>query len=155
MPFLNRSVYRAWNVIIASYILPDLTTTIHLSVLKQKLILILGPLVSKNHWLHQMKNMMRGSLPEMALLILLRQLIGHLSIVQRLMRQLRHPCSWEIIMLMAWSIWKCWNGWIFDNLPPTVEGSRAFLRKELIHLLLRIKPGVSENLVSWMQSVQL
>jgi hypothetical protein len=42
---------------------------------------------------------------------------------------------------MAWSIWKCWNGWIFDNLPPTVEGSRAFLRKELIHLLLRIKTG--------------
>jgi hypothetical protein len=26
--------------------------------------------------------------------------------VQRLMRQLRHPCSLEIIMLMVWSIWR-------------------------------------------------
>jgi hypothetical protein len=58
-------------------------------------------------------------------------------------------------MLMAWSIWKCQNGWIFDNMPPTVEGSRAFLRKEIIHLLLRLKPRVSENLVSLMQYVQL
>jgi hypothetical protein len=56
---------------------------------------------------------------------------------------------------MAWSIWKCRNGWIFDNMPPTVEGSRAFLRKEIIHLLLRLKPRVSENLVSSMQYVQL
>jgi hypothetical protein len=47
MSFLDRSVYRAWNVIIASYILFDLTTVIHLSILKHKLILI-----SKNHWLY-------------------------------------------------------------------------------------------------------
>jgi hypothetical protein len=52
MLFLNRSVYRARNIIIASYVLSDLTTTIHLSVSKQKLILILGPLVSNNHRLY-------------------------------------------------------------------------------------------------------
>jgi hypothetical protein len=62
MSFLNRLVYRAWNVIIASYVLSDLKTTIHLSVLKHKLILILGPLVSKNYWLYHKTHVDCGSL---------------------------------------------------------------------------------------------
>jgi hypothetical protein len=45
-------VYRARNVIIAGYVLSYLTTTIHLSILKQKLILNFEPLVSKNHQLY-------------------------------------------------------------------------------------------------------
>jgi hypothetical protein len=62
MLFHNRSVYRARNIIIASYVLSDLTTTIHISVLKQKLILILGSLVSKNYRLHNKTHVDCGSL---------------------------------------------------------------------------------------------
>jgi hypothetical protein len=51
IPFLDRSIYRAHYVIIVSYVLSNITTSIYLSILKQKLILIFRPLVSKNHWL--------------------------------------------------------------------------------------------------------
>jgi hypothetical protein len=52
LPFLDISVYRARNVIITSYVLSNLTTTIYLSILKKKLILIFWSLVSKNHRLY-------------------------------------------------------------------------------------------------------
>jgi hypothetical protein len=75
--------------------------------------------------------------------------------VQRLTRQLRHPCSIEIIILRIWSIWKCRNGWLFDGIPPTIERCRRFLGEELQNLTFRLKPCVVEILLSWIQSVQL
>jgi hypothetical protein len=42
-------MYRARHVIIVSYVLSDLTTTTHISILKSNLILNFGPLVSKDH----------------------------------------------------------------------------------------------------------
>jgi hypothetical protein len=62
MSFLDRSVYREQNVLITSYVLSDLTSTIHVSILKQKLILIFGPLVSKNRRLYHKTNVDCGSL---------------------------------------------------------------------------------------------
>jgi hypothetical protein len=43
IPFLDISMYRARNILIVSYVLSDLTSTIHLPILKQKFILILDP----------------------------------------------------------------------------------------------------------------
>jgi hypothetical protein len=43
---------RAHYVIIVSYVLSDLTTTTHFSILKLNLILNFGPLVSKDHRLY-------------------------------------------------------------------------------------------------------
>jgi hypothetical protein len=45
-------MYRARHVIIVSYVLSDLTTTTHFSILKSNLILNFGPLVSKDHKLY-------------------------------------------------------------------------------------------------------
>jgi hypothetical protein len=45
-------MYRARHVIIVSYVLSDLTTTTHFSILKSNLILNCGPLVSKDHRLY-------------------------------------------------------------------------------------------------------
>jgi hypothetical protein len=45
-----------------SYVLSDLTTTIYFFILKQKLMLIFGPLVSKNHRLYYKTHVDCGSL---------------------------------------------------------------------------------------------
>jgi hypothetical protein len=76
-------------------------------------------------------------------------------VVKRLTMQIRHDCSLEIIVLMGWSIWKCRNGWIFDNIPPTVEGCRKILVDELKLLIFRLKSHIAENLVIWMQTMHL
>jgi hypothetical protein len=31
----------------------------------------------------------------------------------------------ELIVLMTWGIWKCRNGWIFENTTPTVETCKS------------------------------
>jgi hypothetical protein len=49
----------------------------------------------------------------------------------------------------------CRNGWIFENIPPTVEGCGRFLREELKLLLFRVRPHIAEDLVTWMQSAHL
>jgi hypothetical protein len=75
--------------------------------------------------------------------------------VIRLKRQLRNDSAIEIIMLPAWCIWKCRNGWIFENEAPTVIGLRLLLAQELRLLQYRVKEEIAENIVQWMQSVQL
>jgi hypothetical protein len=55
-------MYRERYVIIVSYVLSDLTTTIYLSILKQNLILICGPLVSKDHQFYHKTHVNCGSL---------------------------------------------------------------------------------------------
>jgi hypothetical protein len=75
--------------------------------------------------------------------------------VIRLKRQLRHDSAIEIIILYAWCIWKCRNGWIFKNEAPTVIRFRLLLTQELRLLQYRVKEEIAENIVQWMQSVQL
>jgi hypothetical protein len=52
--------------------------------------------------------------------------------VNRIKRQLHISWFMEVIVLMAWSIWKCRNGWIFENIPPTVQLCRELFKKELL-----------------------
>jgi hypothetical protein len=73
---------------------------------------------------------------------------------QRIKRQLHTPCVMEIIILVAWSIWKCKNGWIFQNIPPTIERCQNFLQ-ELKWLQHRVKPDLSQNLSVWLDSDHL
>jgi hypothetical protein len=75
--------------------------------------------------------------------------------VSRLKRQLRHSCALQIIMLSAWSIWKCRNGWIFENEAPSIDIFRRSLAKELRLLQFKVKEDLAENLVQWMHSVHL
>jgi hypothetical protein len=65
--------------------------------------------------------------------------------VKRLTEQLGHNCAMEIVILMAQSIWKCHNGWIFYNIPPTIERCRGLVAQEL-KLLRRLKPCIAQNL---------
>jgi hypothetical protein len=78
-----------------------------------------------------------------------------LRVVMRLQRQLNMIGAMEVIILMSWSKWKCRNGWIFDNILPTVERCRSLIAHELKWLLLRVKPATSQSLCSWMESVLL
>jgi hypothetical protein len=55
-------MYRERYVITVSYVLSDLTTTIYFSILKQNLILICGPLVSKDHRFYHKTHINCGSL---------------------------------------------------------------------------------------------
>jgi hypothetical protein len=41
--------------------------------------------------------------------------------VRHLIRQLNIEGAMEIVIIMAWSIWKYRDGWIFENIPPTIE----------------------------------
>jgi hypothetical protein len=54
-----------------------------------------------------------------------------------IIRQLHVQGALEIMILMTWSIWKCHNGWIFENNPPSIERCGALLSQELKWLHLR------------------
>jgi hypothetical protein len=61
----------------------------------------------------------------------------------------------EIVILMAWSIWKCRNEWIFENRPPSIQRCRSFLSEELKWLLLRANQSLANSLSSWMLLMSL
>jgi hypothetical protein len=65
--------------------------------------------------------------------------------ISRLIRQLRHTCALEIIILSAWSIWKCGNGLIFENEAPSVGIFRGSLSKELRLLQFRVRADLAEK----------
>jgi len=52
--------------------------------------------------------------------------------------QLGVPFFMEIIILMAWSIWKSRNDQIFRQLQPSFHGAKQFFKEEFQLLLLRI-----------------
>jgi hypothetical protein len=75
--------------------------------------------------------------------------------VKQLIEQPRHNCAMKIVILVAWIIWKCRNGWMFYNIPPTIERCRDLLAQELKLLQHILKPCIGQNLESWMHSVHL
>jgi hypothetical protein len=71
----------------------------------------------------------------------------------RLKRQLNMSGALELVILMSWSIWQCRNGWIFNNIPPTIERCRGIFLQEVKWLLLRLKPSTSQIICSWLERV--
>lgn len=45
----------------------------------------------------------------------------------------------EIIIVMCWTIWKAKNDWIFCQVTPNLQLSKANFREEIHLLSLRIK----------------
>jgi hypothetical protein len=41
-------------------------------------------------------------------------------------RYVKGPCFSKIVILACWSIWKQRNGWIFNNIRPTLEAGRLY-----------------------------
>jgi hypothetical protein len=70
--------------------------------------------------------------------------------VARLKRQLNIGWAMELIMIMAWSIWKTRNGWIFENKPPTVSGCKALFEQEMLLVCHRMKPEVAQSVRQWL-----
>ena len=75
--------------------------------------------------------------------------------VVRLKRQLRLPCAMEVIILMAWSIWKCRNDWIFENIPPTVQNCRAFFKQEMLLVIHRARSRFKDVILQWLDQLML
>jgi hypothetical protein len=61
------------------------------------------------------------------------------QIINRIRINLGVPFFMEIIILMAWSIWKTRNDWIFNNIDPSVEDCRIRFISEFKLLLHRVK----------------
>jgi hypothetical protein len=65
--------------------------------------------------------------------------------VNRIKKQLPHQWAMEAIIVMSWSIWKCHNGWIFENVPPIVLLCQQMFKKELHLVCHRLKPDLAER----------
>jgi hypothetical protein len=67
-----------------------------------------------------------------------------------LKQQLNVPFFIEVIILMTWSIWKCRNGWIFENLDPTVQHCKNEFKKELLLVIHRAKGKYDSTILDWL-----
>jgi hypothetical protein len=59
----------------------------------------------------------------------------------------------EIIILMAWSIWKTRNEWIFNNNDPSVHGCKQKFISEFRLLLLRVKMASLPAMEAWLATI--
>ena len=57
----------------------------------------------------------------------------------------------EIIILMSWSIWKCRNGWIFENIPPTTDSCKEIFVSEMLLMVQRSKSKYEAVVVDWLE----
>ena len=71
--------------------------------------------------------------------------------VYRIKMQLDVPFRMEIVILMSWSIWKCRNGWLFDNRNPPVKACVDGLKQELLCLVHRA-PSYKSAIEEWITS---
>jgi hypothetical protein len=76
-----------------------------------------------------------------------------LHIINRIRRHLRVPFFMEIIILMAWSIWKTRNEWIFNNNDPSVHGCKQKFISEFRLLLLRVKMASLPAMEAWLATI--
>jgi hypothetical protein len=51
------------------------------------------------------------------------------NVMRLTFQQLDKNWKVEAVMVMLWCIWKCRNGWLFENVPPTVQGARRCSEK--------------------------
>lgn len=67
------------------------------------------------------------------------QQLDPFQILQSFKNQLQVPFFMEIIIVMCWTIWKARNDWIFRQIIPDLQASKANFREELHLLSLRMK----------------
>jgi hypothetical protein len=67
--------------------------------------------------------------------------------------QLGVPFFMEIIILMAWAIWKSTNDLIFRQLQSSFHGAKQFFREEFKLLLLKIKEDYLPLAEQWIANL--
>lgn len=73
--------------------------------------------------------------------------------LQNFKDQLRVPFFMEIIVLMAWTIWRSRNDLIFRQINPTLQVARQNFRAELQLLLLRAKQSYFPSIEQWIANL--
>jgi len=75
--------------------------------------------------------------------------LDHYQNLQSFRDQLRVPFFMEIIILMAWAIWKARNDLIFRQINPSLQSCTQFFKSEMKLLLLRAKRSYSPAIDLW------
>lgn len=71
------------------------------------------------------------------------------QVLQTFRDQLGVPFFMEIIILMAWAIWKARNDLIFNQVNPTLQQTIRYFNEEMQLLLLRAKRSYSPQIELW------
>jgi hypothetical protein len=68
-------------------------------------------------------------------------------------RALMVPFTMEIIMVMCLCIWKERNGWLFNNVDPSVEHCKTTFKLEFAMVIHRVKARHVPDMKSWLASI--
>jgi hypothetical protein len=74
-----------------------------------------------------------------------------INTILRIRRRWQVPWKLETIILLTWCIWKSRNNWVFNEIPPTVEGCRDMFKTEMNLLCHRVKPVIGDKIKTWIQ----
>lgn len=56
------------------------------------------------------------------------------------------PWSMRMLVIMAWCIQKCRNGWIFEGTPPTTQLCKDLFKKEFLLITYRMRDWIVEDI---------
>nr|TKW22183.1 hypothetical protein SEVIR_4G212700v2 [Setaria viridis] len=74
-------------------------------------------------------------------------------IFNQIRRHLNTTFFMEVLVLMSWSIWTTRNDWTFNDVDPTVEGTRPKFLSELSLVASRAKQRIEINLAPTLNSL--
>lgn len=72
------------------------------------------------------------------------------NIIAQIKAKLGVPFFMEIIILMAWSIWKTRNNWMFNNVDPSPHLCRGKFISEFTDLLHRGRTRLLQQMEMWL-----
>nr|TKW09450.1 hypothetical protein SEVIR_6G095300v2 [Setaria viridis] len=77
-----------------------------------------------------------------------------LNIFNQIRRQMNTAFFMEVIILMTWSIWTTRNDWTFNNLDPSIAGTRSkFLSELSLVASHRMNSLLSQTCFDWILSL--
>lgn len=79
--------------------------------------------------------------------------IGIYYPLQHIKRSLGFNFYLEVIILMCWSIWRRRNDWIFNNMPPSVQGCKDHFIDLFCLMLHRAKGKYFPHIRSWLDGL--